>query len=50
MLIVHWLSDVEAGYVIAAATFARLQANEEFRSGMEMARLEVSRVRTTPSK
>jgi acid phosphatase (class A) len=50
VLNVHWRSDVEAGYVIAAATFARLQADEEFRHDMEMARREVSSVRVKASK
>jgi acid phosphatase (class A) len=38
---VHWASDVEAGRLIAAATLARLEANEQFRAQRDLARHEV---------
>ncbi|MGX7951340.1 acid phosphatase [Tsuneonella sp. HG249] len=37
---VHWLSDVEAGRTIAAATFARLQADPGFREDLAKAQAE----------
>ncbi len=39
---VHWKSDVEAARVIAAATYARLQANEDYRADAQAARTELS--------
>ena len=36
----HWQSDIDAGRVVAAATVARLHANQVFRSDLETARLE----------
>jgi acid phosphatase (class A) len=39
---VHWTSDVEQGRVVAAAVFARLQAEPAFRSDFEAARAELS--------
>ena len=39
---VHWPSDVEQGRVVAAAVFARLQAEPAFRSDFEAARAELS--------
>lgn len=39
---VHWTSDVEAGETIAAATFARLQANDTFRADWDAARAELA--------
>ena len=39
---VHWLSDVEAGQAIAAATFARLQADGGFRADWAAARAELA--------
>lgn len=41
----HWQSDVLAGRTIAAATVARLHANEEFQADMDAARLELDRLR-----
>ena len=41
---VHWTSDVEAGETIAAATFARLQADEAFRTDWAAARAELAAV------
>lgn len=38
---VHWASDVEQGRVVAAAVFARLQAEPAFRSDFEAARAEL---------
>lgn len=38
---VHWLSDVEEGRVMGAATVARLQAVPEFRTDLEAARAEI---------
>ena len=37
---VHWLSDVEAGRTVAAATFARLQADPAFRADLARAQAE----------
>ncbi len=45
VLNVHWQSDVEAGYIMGSATFARLASNEEFRHDMEMAKREVRSIR-----
>lgn len=39
---VHWASDVEQGRVVAAAVFARLQAEPAFRSDFEAARAELA--------
>jgi acid phosphatase (class A) len=44
---VHWKSDIEAGRIIGAATFARLQSNPQFRVQLEAARAEVSSERKT---
>jgi acid phosphatase (class A) len=44
---VHWPSDVEQGRVLAAAVFARLQAEPEFRSDLETARKEVAAARAS---
>jgi len=44
ILNVHWQSDVDAGRIMAAATVARLHANEEFRRDLEMAKREVARI------
>lgn len=40
---VHWLSDVEAGQVVAAATVARLHAEPQFRKDLDAARKELRR-------
>lgn len=37
---VHWLSDVEAGQKVAAATFARLQSDPTFRDDLAKAQVE----------
>lgn len=47
---VHWLSDTEAGEAIAAATFARLQSNEAFRTDWAAARAELAAVQAVPVK
>lgn len=39
---VHWLSDVEAGQKVAAATFARLQSNPAFREDLSKAQAEAA--------
>lgn len=39
---VHWSSDVEQGRVVAAAVYARLQAETEFRKDYEAARNELA--------
>lgn len=41
---VHWLSDVNEGRFMGAATVARLHANPNFRADMEMARKEVTKM------
>jgi acid phosphatase (class A) len=41
----HWRSDVEQGRILAAAVFARLQGESEFRSDAEAARAEVHAAR-----
>ncbi len=38
----HWKSDIEAGRIVGAATFARLQSNPVFAAQLEAARAEVS--------
>jgi acid phosphatase (class A) len=43
----HWQSDIDAGRVIAAATVARLHADDAFRSDLEAARAEVQSARAT---
>ncbi|MFN4113595.1 MAG: acid phosphatase [Sphingomonadaceae bacterium] len=45
---VHWLSDTEAGEAIAAATFARLHANDAFRADWGAARAELAAVQPVP--
>ncbi|WP_374407825.1 phosphatase PAP2 family protein [Pelagerythrobacter sp.] len=41
---VHWLSDIEAGRTVAAATFARLQSNPAFREDLRAAQAEAARM------
>ncbi len=41
---VHWLSDIEEGRLIAAATFARLQAEPRFRRDLKRAGTELRQV------
>jgi acid phosphatase (class A) len=38
---VHWKSDVEAGRIMASATFARLQSDPTFQAQRELARAEL---------
>jgi acid phosphatase (class A) len=42
---VHWQSDVEAGRLMAAATFARLQADPVYAAQRDLARGELARAR-----
>jgi acid phosphatase (class A) len=42
---VHWKSDIEAGRIVGAATFARLQADPVFEAQMAAARAEVTKAR-----
>ena len=46
---VHWKSDIEAGRIIGAATFARLQTNPLFAAQLEAARTEVAKERSRGS-
>ena len=41
----HWQSDIDAGRVIAAATVARLHADQAFMADLEAARAEVASAR-----
>ena len=43
---VHWKSDIEAGRVVGAATFARLQSNAVFGAQLQAARDEVAKERS----
>lgn len=48
---VHWQSDVEEGRVIAAAVFARLQAEPAYQADLQAARDELAKApRQTPSR
>lgn len=40
----HWQSDVDAGRVIAAAQFARLQADPQFQKDLKTAKKEIQRL------
>lgn len=40
----HWQSDVDAGRVVAAAQFARLQADSHFQKDMKKAKKEIQRL------
>ena len=42
---VHWLSDVQAGYLNAAALVATLHSSASFRADLEQARIEVATAR-----
>jgi len=42
---VHWRSDVQAGMLVGAAAYARLQNNAEFIAAMSDARAEIARAR-----
>ena len=42
---VHWMSDTRAGRVIAAATFARLQADPVYQAQRDLARSEIAAAR-----
>lgn len=46
---VHWASDVEAGRLVASATYAALQSDQLFRAQMMAARQEVTALRTARS-
>lgn len=41
----HWQSDVDAGRIVGAAVFARLQADPVFRQQLDLARAEVAAAR-----
>ena len=41
---VHWASDVEAGRVLAAGAFARLQASAEYQQQFREAKREIDRL------
>jgi len=43
---VHWRSDVQAGMLVGAAAYARLQGNAQFNEAMTQARQEISRARS----
>jgi len=43
---VHWESDVEAGRMLAAGAFARLQASEEFQRQRAEAKAELDAIRS----
>ena len=45
---VHWLSDIDAGRTVGAAAVARLHADAEFRTELELARAEVARALAAP--
>jgi len=40
----HWKSDVDSGYLVAAAVFARLQNNKDYLKAVENARKEFEKV------
>ncbi|NLZ19046.1 MAG: phosphatase PAP2 family protein [Bacteroidales bacterium] len=40
---VHWMSDIQASHIVAAAVFARLQADEEYKAQWRLAKEEVDR-------
>lgn len=46
---VHWLSDIEAGEVVAAATVARLHADGQFRKDLDAVRKELRRAPAPPA-
>ena len=46
---VHWLSDVEEGRIVGAATVARLHGDPRFRQDLEAARIELARVHVPPT-
>lgn len=43
---VHWKSDIQAGWLMGAATVARLQDNPVYRAQLRAARDEIARART----
>lgn len=47
---VHWMSDVEAGRIVGAATVARLHSNPVFTEQVKRAKLEVERARASGAK
>jgi acid phosphatase (class A) len=42
----HWQSDVDAGRIMGAATFARLQTNATFVADLKAAKAEVEAAKT----
>ena len=42
---VHWQSDIQAGWLVGAATVARLHANSDYRAQLAAARSEVANAR-----
>ena len=47
---VHYVSDIEAGRAVAAATLSRLRIDPAFRADMETARQELARARADGRK
>jgi acid phosphatase (class A) len=47
---VHWMSDVEAGRIVAAATVARLHSNPVFAAQLAEARKEIAAARAAGSR
>lgn len=45
---VHWLSDTEQGFTLAAATFARLQSSPAYQADLAQARAELATARALP--
>ena len=43
---IHWQSDVDAGRLMGAATYARLQSDAMFRAQLAEARIEIAEART----
>ncbi|WP_419729108.1 acid phosphatase [Lichenicola sp.] len=46
---VHWLSDVQAGFLEAASLVAALHGSETFRADLDRARAEIATLRAGPS-
>jgi len=40
---VHWMSDIQASHIVAAAVFARLQTDEEYKAQWQLAKEEVDK-------
>lgn len=45
----HWQSDVDAGRLVASATFARLQSDPVFQAQLQLARGEIARLQAPPA-